>query len=179
VKGTNDGMHRIGRGRTVHCLHRRSKAKEDGLMPTRTERIAGGLLGLLVGDALGCPYEFHAAASIPARELIDMTPPPGFGRAHVGTPVGTWTDDGAQALCLLASLLDRGSFDPEDFGRRLVAWNDSGYLAVDGRVFDVGIQTGAALRRLRNGIPAIKAGSTEDNTLGNGSLRDANKTYSR
>jgi hypothetical protein len=27
-------------------------------MPTRAERIEGGLIGLLVGDALGVPYEF-------------------------------------------------------------------------------------------------------------------------
>ena len=33
---------------------------------------------------------------------------------------GTYSDDGAQALCLLASLLACGKFDPDDFGRRLL-----------------------------------------------------------
>jgi ADP-ribosylglycohydrolase len=28
-------------------------------MPTQPERLEGGLLGLLIGDALGVPYEFH------------------------------------------------------------------------------------------------------------------------
>ena len=139
-------------------------------MPTRNERLAGGLLGLLVGDALGVPYEFHPPEAIPPPDQIEYTPPAGFARAHVGTPPGTWSDDGAQALCLLVSLLDSGRFDADDFGRRLVRWLDDGYLAVDGRVFDVGIQTQQAIVRLRGGTPALSAGSTEERALGNGSL---------
>jgi ADP-ribosyl-[dinitrogen reductase] hydrolase len=139
-------------------------------MPTHAERITGGLIGLLVGDALGVPYEFSLPNALPPAEEIEFTPPAGFARAHKGTPPGTWSDDGAQALCLLESLLTCGRFDPEDFGRRLVRWYDEGYLAVDGRVFDVGIQTGRALARLRAGVPALEAGSSEENALGNGSL---------
>lgn len=74
-------------------------------MPTRAERIAGGLIGLLVGDALGVPYEFHEADEIPPSAQIEFEPPAGFDRSHKGTPPGTWSDDGAQALCLLDSLL--------------------------------------------------------------------------
>lgn len=139
-------------------------------MPTLRERIEGGIIGLLVGDALGVPYEFHAPEQIPPAEQIEYAPPAGFARAHRGVPPGTWSDDGAQALCLLASLLERGRFDAEDFGRRLLDWYERGYLAVDGQVFDVGITTSVALRRLRSGMPALEAGPTEENTQGNGSL---------
>src|SRR5579859_2515561 len=117
-------------------------------MSTREERIAGGLMGLLVGDALGVPYEFHAPESLPPVAQIEFEPPAGFARAHSGTPPGVWSDDGSQALCLLDSLLACGRLDVEDFGRRVLRWYDKGYLAVDGRVFDVGIQTGRALQRL-------------------------------
>jgi ADP-ribosylglycohydrolase len=41
---------------------------------------------------------------------------------------------------------------------------------VDERVFAIGAQTGRALARLRVGISALKAGSTAENALGNGSL---------
>lgn len=34
-------------------------------MATRAERIAGGLWGLLVGDAVGVPYEFHHLRNLP------------------------------------------------------------------------------------------------------------------
>ena len=75
-------------------------------MTARTrERIEGGLLGLLIGDALGVPYEFNAPGALPPRAEIEFTPPVTFRRSHPSVKPGTWSDDGAQALCLLASLL--------------------------------------------------------------------------
>ncbi|HLL55551.1 MAG TPA: ADP-ribosylglycohydrolase family protein [Myxococcaceae bacterium] len=139
-------------------------------MPTRKERLEGGLVGLLVGDALGVPYEFHAAPDIPPPEQLDFDPPPGFRRAHRGVPPGTWSDDGAQALCLLASLLEHGALNPDDFATKLLAWEQDGYLAVDGQVFDMGIQTQRALGALRRGIPALEAGPSGERENGNGSL---------
>jgi len=114
----------------------------------------GGLLGLLVGDALGVPFEFKTPNLLPPRDQIEMTPPPGFRRSHAGVPVGTWSDDGAQALCLLASLLERGRFSLTDFSDRLLNWLDEGYMAVDGAVCDCGIQTAEALSELRDGMSA-------------------------
>jgi ADP-ribosylglycohydrolase len=137
---------------------------------TRADRIAGGLVGLLVGDALGVPYEFHPAAEIPPIDQIDLSPPASFRRAHEGVPVGTWSDDGAQALCLLASLLDDGALDFEGFARRLVAWLSQGALAVDGRVFDCGIQTRRALFAIQRGAPARTVGGAAEGDNGNGSL---------
>lgn len=138
-------------------------------MPATADRIAGGVIGMLVGDALGVPYEFHAPDDLPLIGRIEFEPPDGFDRAHMGTPPGTWSDDGAQALCLLDSLLVCGWMNADDFGRRLLRWYEEGYLAVDGRVFDVGIQTGRALRRLRAGVAAAEAGDDPD-AKGNGSL---------
>ena len=61
--------------------------------PTRASRIKGGIYGLLIGDALGVPYEFHPARAIPPANRIEMEPPAGFPRAHAGTPPGTWSTD--------------------------------------------------------------------------------------
>ena len=38
-------------------------------------RIEGGLFGLLIGDAVGVPYEFHSANSVPPMPMIDLVPP--------------------------------------------------------------------------------------------------------
>lgn len=130
----------------------------------------GGLVGLLVGDALGVPYEFHSAQQLPARKAIEMQPPAGFVRAHAGVPIGTWSDDGAQALCLLATLVEQGHFSLVDFADRLLRWLDRGYLAVDGRVFDVGIQTADALDNLRDGVAPRESGGADVMDNGNGSL---------
>jgi ADP-ribosylglycohydrolase len=138
--------------------------------PGRRDRVAGGLVGLLIGDAVGVPYEFHAPEDLPPREHIDLVPPPHFPRAHASVPPGTWSDDGAQALCLLASLLHAGTFDLDDFSRRLVNWREVGYLAVDFDVFDVGIQTSRAISHLRSGVPPHQAGPAGERDNGNGSL---------
>jgi ADP-ribosyl-[dinitrogen reductase] hydrolase len=139
-------------------------------MPELRERIAGGLLGLLVGDALGVPYEFHAPENLPATPQIELAPPSGFRRAHAGVPPGTWSDDGAQALVLLESLLRRGRLDLDDLGRGLLAWYEQGFMAVDAVVFDVGIQTRQALGELRAGAPAAQAGPAHEQANGNGAL---------
>jgi len=138
--------------------------------PTRQDRIAGGLWGLLVGDALRVPYEFHAPHALPPRAALEMVPPASFRRAHAGVPPGTWSDDGAQALALLASLLGCGALDQSDLGGRLVAWYEHGELAVDRRVFDVGVQTGTAIRAMMRGVSASVAGPRDVHTNGNGSL---------
>lgn len=134
------------------------------------DRIQGGVLGLLVGDALGVPYEFQPASSIPPLHEIDFSPPPGFSRSHAGVPPATWSDDGAQALCLLASLLEVGRFDARDFGARLVRWYDQGYMAVDGFVFDVGVTSGIAIRSMRLGADPETAGASDSSNNGNGAL---------
>lgn len=138
-------------------------------MSFTAEQIEGGVWGLLVGDAVGVPYEFTKAVDLPERSLLEMTPPPGFSRAHAGTPPGTWSDDGAQALCLLDGLLDQNGLDLEDLAHRFVRWWRDGYLAVDGRVFDIGIQTGEALRRVGR-QPAETCGGRDVMQNGNGSL---------
>lgn len=136
----------------------------------RFDRWKGGLYGLLIGDALGVPYEFHSAEQIPAFDKIDMEPPVGFSRAHVGGLPGTWSDDGAQALCLLDSLMVCGAFQLKDFSDRLLAWYLEGTWAVDGIVFDVGIQTAEALNAYRSGKMPKECGMMRPNGKGNGAL---------
>ena len=123
-----------------------------------------------MGDALGVPYEFHPPEQIPEPALIELEPPRGFSRAHARVPAGTWSDDGAHALCLLASLLHRDALDLEDLGRRLVNWYEFGYMAGDCEVFAVGVQTAEALTNIRAGVPALQAGPAGEHANGNGSL---------
>lgn len=137
---------------------------------TLKEKIEGGLIGLLVGDALGVPYEFHQRRAIPPLAEIEFVPPEGFQRSHGSVSPGTWSDHGAHALILLASLLYCGKLELEDLGRRLVNWYNYGYKAVDAHVFDVGVQTSEAINRLQRGLPAHEAGAKDEYANGNGSL---------
>ncbi len=133
-------------------------------------RLRGAIYGLLIGDALGVPYEFSNAAELPERNLIEMEPPAGFRRAHAGVPAGTWSDDGAQALHLLKVLLDGDTAIEDRLADGLQSWYSSGELTPDGRVFDIGIQTQEALARLGRGVPPSQSGPYEECNNGNGSL---------
>ncbi len=133
------------------------------------DQIAGGFWGLLVGDALGVPYEFKSAAQIPGLSQIEFAPPAGYPRTYASIPIGTWSDDGSQALCLLSSLLDCGRFDADDFAARLLKW-ENGAWWVDNHVFDMGIATGKALSALKRGVSPLEAGPKGDYDNGNGSL---------
>lgn len=134
------------------------------------ERIAGGLYGLLVGDALGVPYEFYEANELPVYEKIEMTPPAGFQKTYPRIAAGTWSDDGAQALCLMDSLLKQGKFSLKAYSDALLAWYEEGFWAVGGVVFDVGIQTANALNAYKRGIPATDCGLMNPEGKGNGAL---------
>ena len=124
------------------------------------ELLRGAIYGHLVGDAIGVPYEF--------RQHVESVELRGHGTHN--QPPGTWSDDGALMLALLDSLVSVG-FDPEDQGRRALAWADAGAYTPDGDgAFDIGGATAGALGRLRAGTPAIDAGGTDDRDQGNGSL---------
>jgi ADP-ribosyl-[dinitrogen reductase] hydrolase len=133
-------------------------------------RLRGGIYGLLIGDALGVPYEFHSAQDLPTIPEIEFEPPDYFRSAHTGVPPGTWSDDGAQALILLDSLLEKGSLDLDHFANGLVTWYDRGFMTPDGVVFDVGIQTANAIKELKSGISPSLSGGIDEYSNGNGSL---------
>lgn len=128
--------------------------------PSLRDRLAGGVYGAIVGDAVGVPYEFSPPGSIESIEW-------GHRGTHNQLP-GTWSDDGALMLALLDSLLAVG-FDLEDQGQRFVNWSREGAYTPDG-VFDVGSATRAAVNRIASGTPASEAGGTGEDDNGNGSL---------
>ncbi len=89
-------------------------------MSSERERVVGSVLGLVVGDALGAPFEFRRAAAIP-------TPIPAFELPWNGLPPGTWTDDTAMARNLWLSLTaTEGELDIADVLRRHVEWLATG-----------------------------------------------------
>jgi len=131
-------------------------------MPRR-ERSFGGLWGAVVGDALGVPIEFKSWAAIAQVPVTEMR---GYGTHQ--QPPGTWSDDSSLLLCTAESLLN--GFDLQDLGRRFVRWLDERYWTPWGQVFDVGITTREAIRRIAQGGAPEQAGSSSEQSNGNGSL---------
>ncbi|MCB9706476.1 MAG: O-acetyl-ADP-ribose deacetylase [Myxococcales bacterium] len=126
-------------------------------------RMVGGLVGLVVGDALGVPVEFHQRATLDREPLRAM-----IGHGTHGQPPGTWSDDSSLALATAVSLVERG-YDPRDMMDRFSRWLNAAEMSPHGEVFDVGIATSEAIRRYDQGLAPEWGGQGEmDN--GNGSL---------
>ena len=126
------------------------------------DRFRGCILGLASGDALGTTLEFEQPGTFPP--IDDM-----IGGGPFFLEPGQWTDDTSMALCLAASLIERGQFDPMDQMQRYVRWRDEGYLSSTGACFDIGYTIETALSRFTDtGEPF--AGSSDPYSAGNGSL---------
>lgn len=127
----------------------------------RIDRARGCLLGLAVGDAIGTTVEFK-----PRGSFAPMTDIVGGGPFQL--KAGEWTDDTSMALCLAASLLEKG-FDLHDQITKYVKWYREGYMSSNGRCFDIGIATREALNRfIVSGNP--ESGSTNPHSAGNGCI---------
>jgi len=107
------------------------------------ERYSGCLLGLAAGDAVGTTVEFSPRGAFP--EVKDMT-----GGGPFNLPAGAWTDDTSLALCLAASLVEKGKFDAYDQMERYWCWYREGYMSSTGSCFDIGNTTHAGLQHFRD-----------------------------
>lgn len=127
-------------------------------MTTRA-RALSALQGLAIGDALGMPTQLMSRAAIAEafgtidsfRDAVADHPIAGGMRA------GSITDDTEQALLLAAALIDgAGTIEPEDFARRLAAWEDD--MRARGSLDLLGPSTRAAVAAVLGGTPADEAG---------------------
>lgn len=126
-------------------------------MTGESDRIAGVLVGVAAGDALGAGYEF---ATPP--DAVDM-----IGGGLGAWAPGEWTDDTQQTICL-ARVAATGGFDFTLIGQHLLDWYASGPR-------DLGISTAAVLGATGSAtsLPVVARRYFEDHpngAAGNGSL---------
>lgn len=132
-------------------------------MDLLTYNVKSLLFGVAVGDALGVPVEFHDRESLLSNPVIDML---GYGTHN--QPPGTYSDDSSLTFCLAEALID--GFDLNRIARNFVQWYYNGFWTPRGEVFDIGFTTQCAIERLAQGILPSESGSSEESSLGNGSL---------
>jgi ADP-ribosyl-[dinitrogen reductase] hydrolase len=94
-------------------------------------RALGSFYGLLVGDALGAPYEFQGRHTYEiSANYVECQTFPG-----VNIPLGGWTDDSSMALCLLESFVENdGQWNPGDCVRRWMRWAYEGNIPLSSHV---------------------------------------------
>ena len=123
-----------------------------------------GIMGFVVGDAFGVPFEFKDRSYFkknPATKMVD------FGSHR--QPIGTWSDDSSLTLCLLKSLTI--GIDFEDIRTKFISWKNDGYMTAYDEIFDIGYSTTKAIERMEEGILLPwQCGGMNKNDNGNGSL---------
>lgn len=90
----------------------------------RLDRAWGALLGGAMGDALGMPASFFTRQQIKERYgfISDFLDPAETQKAHGGLQAGDVTDDSLETLIVARVLLDNGSFDRNDFLKKMKQW---------------------------------------------------------
>lgn len=126
--------------------------------------VKGGVLGFVVGDALGVPGEFMSREQLAADPITDMR-----GGGFHEQPAGTWSDDTSMTLCTMQSLIENG-VDYDDQMRRFEDWLWRATNTARDEVFDVGGATKSAIFDFVKGTPALECGNDADYSCGNGSL---------
>lgn len=135
------------------------------------QKIKDTFFGFAVGDALGVPVEFRSREDIAKNPVTDMRE---FGTHH--QPKGTWSDDSSMAFCLAESLATPKSstkkaiYDIKDIANNFVKWKYEKFWTPHGRVFDIGIATTDAIKKLKKGENPLLAGGADEYSNGNGSL---------
>lgn len=128
------------------------------------KNVKDGIMGLVVGDALGVPYEFKPRKYFDDHPVTNMD---GYGTHN--QPAGTWSDDSSLTLATIDSLTSCG-LDYEDIMKKFYAWFiDSDYTAT-GEIFDMGISTRNAIIKYGEGESPILCGGNGERDNGNGSL---------
>lgn len=126
------------------------------------EHLKGAMLGLIVGDALGVPFEFKT------RDTFKVTGMVGEG-SHF-QPAGTWSDDSSMTLATFESLIIYPKIDFDDIMSRFLSWHENGEYCPYGECFDIGCTTLRALMKFKSGYSATSCGGKNINDNGNGSL---------
>lgn len=123
------------------------------------------LLGLAVGDALGVPVEFMSREQVQRKPVEGMR---GFGTHN--QPPGTWSDDASLTFCLADALVAGEEGLLTRLSTNMIGWVKKGLWTPHGSVFDIGMTTAKAIRRLEQGVTPEQAGGQSEQDNGNGSL---------
>lgn len=133
----------------------------------KSYRAQSGIMGLVVGDALGVPVEFTSRVDRENDPVVDM-------RAY-GThsqPAGTWSDDSSMVIATMEWYYELEEW-PEDYKPlmdKFCNWLMHGDYTPYGENFDCGITVSRALMNYSRGMDPTECGEKTENSNGNGSL---------
>ncbi len=127
--------------------------------------MRNAVLGVITGDALGCPVQFESREEVSRHPVTGMR---GYGSFNL--PPGSWTDDSSLTLALLASIRECQDIRLTDIADRFMDWLYNGAYTPFGFSYDIGYGTRAAIETYRHSHDPYTCGGSSERNNGNGSL---------
>ncbi len=128
-------------------------------------KIKDGIIGLVVGDALGVPYEFSSREEMRKNPVNDMI---GYGTYNM--PPGTFSDDSSLTIATMRSIINQNKIDYQDILNEFVEWYKNSKYTQYNKTFDIGNTTLLSIENFIEGTEALKCGKEGQKDNGNGSL---------
>lgn len=158
-------MEEIVRKRNEILLSLGFSFDSDGNIISQNMQMHDGIIGFVVGDALGVPVEFSSREYMESNPVREMK-----GYCHYNVPAGTWSDDTSMMLATMDSIIEMGTIDYFDIMYKFCEWFDNSKYTATNEVFDIGVTIRKAIRRFKKRCNPIDCGSMEIYENGNGSL---------
>ena len=125
-----------------------------------------GLIGFVVGDAMGVPLEFTKREDLLKQPVTKM-----IGNGTYNLPAGTWSDDTSMMIATIDSINAKNTIDLKDIALKFSAFKNHASYTATGEVFDIGNTCRMAIDRFEeNREDPTLCGLDDITANGNGSL---------
>lgn len=124
-----------------------------------------GIVGVVVGDALGLPVQFWSRENLKQAPIESMM---GYGTFYM--PAGTWSDDSSMTLATLASIRNCKCIDTQDIMKQFVRWLYLGEYTPFEESFDQGKTCTQAIMDYVKNQDVNTCGQIGEYANGNGAL---------
>jgi len=131
----------------------------------KDSKYLDGIMGVVVGDALGMPVQFWSREEVDRNPVTTMR---GYGTMNL--PEGSWTDDSSLTLAMLSSLKEKGCYNLEDIMARFAGWLENGDYTPYGYAYDIGYTCECGIENYIKSKDVYSCGLGDEYSNGNGSL---------
>ena len=106
--------------------------------------VINGIMGFIIGDALGVPLEFKKRDLFKNNKVTDM-----ISSDRVGAK-GVWSDDSSMVIATMKAIIDnKGKINYESIMNNFILWvSNKDFIATD-KAFGIGRATFFALRSMQ------------------------------
>ena len=131
------------------------------------KKYIDGLMGFVIGDAMGVPVEFKPRSYLLKHPVTKMK-----GNGTYDVPEGTWSDDTSMLIATIDSINVKCDIDIKDIADKFLLWKNHADYTPYKDVFDIGNTTRNALEYYEEhrDLDPTECGLTDINSNGNGSL---------